>query len=518
MKNKILTAASLSESRDGNPAATIGNAARACLPDSQSLLCAVILFTLCFSAPVFAAVRTEVETGNNAMFHYLLYARYFKGGKYLEGLAELEKARALDPESAYLMEEILPVYFDLGNYDKVMETASALLKKAGRNFAAFFYMASVYEIRNNTDKAVDYYLRASALKPDSADIDFSLGRIYMKKELYDKAEIHFVNAVKKDPDNPVMRLTMAVFYEAGKKWDKAVEQYIALAELDRDSVNPLLKIGEIHSRNGKYEEAETVFLKALEKDPDNFSVIAALAGIYEKQRQWEKLRDVLLKIHVVQDDYPEVEMYLGLAYLNLGDKKNAEEYFSRAVGINPENAPVYYSLALIYMDAKEYSKALDALENSEKYGGENTEIYFLKGVCFDSLGNKSITYETFERAIEKDPENHRALNYLSYSWAEAGINLKKARSYVEKALKLSPQNSAYMDTLGWVHYKQGNYNTALKLLRKVASLEDDPTIWEHLGDAYMKLGRKAHALKTYKKALSFGGDKAVLKKKIDAAH
>ena len=207
-------------------------------------------------------------------------------------------------------------------------------------------------------------------------------------------------------------------------------------------------------------------------------------------------------------------MYLGLAYLNLNDKEKAEEYFKRAVDINPENAPVYYSLALIYMDVKNYTKAIDALDNCEKYGDENTEIYFLKGVCFDLLGNKSISHEAFEKALVEDPENHRALNYLSYSWAEMAMNLKKARSYIERALELAPRNSAYLDTSGWVYYKSGNYSSAVKLLKKAAAMEPDPVIWEHLGDAYVKLGKKNAAGKAYKKALSLGGDKIIIEEKI----
>ncbi|MEA2082299.1 MAG: tetratricopeptide repeat protein [Elusimicrobiota bacterium] len=476
---------------------------------------AFAVFQTFFLFPVsLSAAETAVETDNNSMFHYLLYARYFKEGKYLEGLGELEKARDIDADSVFLMEEIMPVYFDMGNYDKVMDVAGELIDKTSKNFSAFFYMASVYEIRNNLDKAVLFYLKAAKLKPDSADVDFSLGRIYMKRELYDKAEIHFVRAVKNNSANPVMRLTLAVFYEAEKKWDEAVRQYKAIAELDPGSVNALIKIGEIHSRTGKYAEAEAVFNEALEKEPDNFTAIAALAGIYEKQKEWQKLRDVLLKIHIVKDDYPEVEMYLGLAYLNLKDRKKAQEFFKRAVDINPENAPVYYSLSLIYMDAGNYTEALGALDSCEQFGGENTEIYFLKGVCLDSLGNKTISHEAFEKALTKDPDNHRALNYLSYSWAEMGIKLKKARSYIDRALKLSPKNSAYLDTSGWVHYKSGQYRTAVKSLKKAAALEADPVIWEHLGDAYVKLGRKSAALKSYKKALSFGGDQTVIEKKI----
>ncbi|MBA3066274.1 tetratricopeptide repeat protein [bacterium] len=476
------------------------------------------VFHILFLFPKSASsAETEVAQGNNSMFHYLLYSRYFKEGKYLDGLTELEKAREIDKNSIFLMEEILPVYFDMGNYDKVMKTAEQLLKKSDKNFAAFFYMASVYEVRNELDKAANYYRRAAELKQDNADVDFSLGRIYMKKELYDKAEIHFIKAVQNAPDNPLMRFTLAVFYEAEKKWHQAIEQYKVIAELDPSSVNALIKIGEIYSGLGKYADAEKFFLDALAKEPDNFSAIAALAGIYEKQKEWEKLKDVLLKIHIVKDDYPEVEMYLGLAYLNLNDKEKAEEYFKRAVNINPENAPVYYSLALIYMDAKDYTKALDSLDTCEKYGGENTEIDFLKGVCFDLLGNKSIAHEAFEKALVKDPENHRALNYLSYSWAEMEINLPKARSYIDRALKLAPQNSAYLDTSGWVYYKSGSYASAAKLLKKASALEADPVIWEHLGDAYMKLGKKSSAGTAYKKSLDMGGDKAVLDKKIHAA-
>ncbi|PIU19010.1 MAG: hypothetical protein COT16_00385 [Elusimicrobia bacterium CG08_land_8_20_14_0_20_44_26] len=473
------------------------------------------LLLLCYSFTSVCASGTSSTATDNAMFHYLLYERYFNEGKYLDGLKELERAIEIDGDSVFLLKEIIPVYFDMGNYDEVLKIARKLLEKTEKNYTAFYYIASVYEIRDEIDSAVKYYEQASKLSPENADVDFSLGRIYMKQKKYGRAGELFEKAVTKDPENPVMRLTLAVFYEAEKKWDKAVEQYREIYRINPASPNSILKAGEIYIKLGRMQEAKKIFTEVLEKEPENSSALMSLAAIYERDKQWDKVIDVLMKIHKINDGYPEVEMYLGLAFMQSGSSDTAKEYFKRAVSIAPDNAALHYSLALIYIDAEEYLRAIDELEKCEEYGGESSEVSFMKGVCKDTLGDKETAYEFFKNAIKIDPENHRALNYLSYSWAEEGKNLKQAMKYAEKALKLSPDNAAYIDTAGWIQYKSGNYKEALNLLKKASRLMDDPVIWEHLGDAYLKLKKKDAARKAYSKAALSGADKEKIKKKIE---
>ena len=85
------------------------------------------------------------------------------------------------------------------------------------------------------------------------------------------------------------------------------------------------------------------------------------------------------------------------------------------------------------------------------------------------------------RYLAANPESAEALNYLAYMWAERGVNLDKAGIYITKALVHEPDNGAYLDTLGWVQYKQGDYLNAVKTLKQaLRKLGDDPAIVDHL--------------------------------------
>jgi len=111
------------------------------------------------------------------------------------------------------------------------------------------------------------------------------------------------------------------------------------------------------------------------------------------------------------------------------------------------------------------------------------------------------------------------LNYLGYTYAEQGIKLNEAEALIRRALAISPHDGFYVDSLGWVYYRRGDYDKAIEYLeRAVALAADDPTIAEHLGDAYHQAGRNTDALRIYRDALSRATEPAQserLRSKID---
>jgi Flp pilus assembly protein TadD len=108
-----------------------------------------------------------------------------------------------------------------------------------------------------------------------------------------------------------------------------------------------------------------------------------------------------------------------------------------------------------------------------------------------------------KETIKLNPSNAQALNYLGYTYAEMGTNLGEAEGLIQRAIKLEPEDGFYIDSLGWVYYQQGHYPEAVKELERAVDLAgDDPTITEHLADAYKKLGKIKEANHLYKDALS----------------
>jgi tetratricopeptide (TPR) repeat protein len=103
-------------------------------------------------------------------------------------------------------------------------------------------------------------------------------------------------------------------------------------------------------------------------------------------------------------------------------------------------------------------------------------------------------------------------------WAEQNAQLDEAEDAIKRALQLDPDNAAYLDSMGWVQYRQGKYDQALESLnRAIENLpREDPVIFEHLGDVYLKLNRISRALESWQKAKTLDPSNKDLAAKIDA--
>ncbi len=112
------------------------------------------------------------------------------------------------------------------------------------------------------------------------------------------------------------------------------------------------------------------------------------------------------------------------------------------------------------------------------------------------------------------------LNYLGYSWLEKVLNLERALGMIERAVEQRPEDGYIIDSLGWAHYRLGNYADAVRQLeRAVEYRPEDPTINDHLGDAYWHVGRHAEARFQWRRALSLDPEKSqieAIENKLDA--
>lgn len=98
--------------------------------------------------------------------------------------------------------------------------------------------------------------------------------------------------------------------------------------------------------------------------------------------------------------------------------------------------------------------------------------------------------------------------------ADKGINLDESLNLIEKALKFEPENGYYIDSLGWVYFRLGRFDDALRELKRAVALSKDPVIYEHLGDIYYELGMKEEARDQWEKSLQLDPKNETLKKKV----
>jgi tetratricopeptide (TPR) repeat protein len=191
------------------------------------------------------------------------------------------------------------------------------------------------------------------------------------------------------------------------------------------------------------------------------------------------------------------------------------------------NAPemVYY-LALALREAKHPQQAVatfeEALHEAEMEAGEiaNARFYFDYGTAAEQAGSYDKAADLFKKSIALDPANAAEVyNYLGYMWAEHNMHLDEASDMIKRALQIDPNNGAYLDSLGWVEFRQGKFDQALTdLLRAAQNMSrDDAVVFEHVGDTYLKLNRISQALEAWKKAMTLDPQNKNLAQKIDNA-
>ena len=159
-------------------------------------------------------------------------------------------------------------------------------------------------------------------------------------------------------------------------------------------------------------------------------------------------------------------------------------------------------LASLYREKGNRARAIEILQQMVSLAPKNDQYYFTLGAVYDEMKDKQNCILQMQKAIDLNPRNAAALNYLGYTWAEQGIQLDEAERLIRRALAVEPNEGFYVDSLGWVYYQRGDYAKAVENLERAVELVgDDPTVIEHLGDAYGKSGRLADASRTYNEAL-----------------
>ncbi len=149
--------------------------------------------------------------------------------------------------------------------------------------------------------------------------------------------------------------------------------------------------------------------------------------------------------------------------------------------------------------------AAPLLEVARQEFPDSIEATFRLASCYERLGRVDAAVALFRELVSRVPRLAPALNYLGYVWIERSENLEEAVGLVREAVRIEPDNGAYVDSLGWGYFKLGAFDNAVRYLERAARLlPSDATIQEHLGDARAAQGDADGARSAYRRAMELG--------------
>jgi len=174
---------------------------------------------------------------------------------------------------------------------------------------------------------------------------------------------------------------------------------------------------------------------------------------------------------------------------------------------DPDNDYLFHRLGDSYRRNGQFGPSRDAYMTAMALGRDTGGLHRSLGVALEQLGEAEAAETHLLRAIEIDPGDAYALNYLGYWWADEGRNLDQAIAMIERAVSHRPSSGFFVDSLGWVHYKLGDPKRAVGYLERATELEpSDSEITGHLGDVYWALGREEEARYKWRQARSLSDD------------
>jgi len=221
---------------------------------------------------------------------------------------------------------------------------------------------------------------------------------------------------------------------------------------------------------------------------------------------WQMAERDLGEALKVRPDYWPAVLNRAMALAELDRTDGALAVLSAARSRGLEEAHYHMFTGIIQARARQYAEAEKSLGQALRLAPDNvTARYQLAGV-YEMQGNMDRAIDELKTNLTIDHGHAPSLNALGYFYAEKEVNLDEAERLVRRALLEEPDNGAYLDSLGWVYFKEGKLQQALEKLSRAAQILPDPVVYEHLGDVHEKLGNVGEAIEWWRKAVELDPD------------
>ena len=389
------------------------------------------------------------------------------GGEAKPALDLLESPRQSDITKFYLRFHRALIADVLGRHDIAATTFDAMFKEEPRSLRV----------------ALAYARHAAATG------DAKAARAIVKTYLQKSPEGHpLLRALQKDLD-------------ADRKIALAVETPAqGLAE-------EFHELGELLTNDGSISIASSFLHLSLALQPSNQLAQLALANIFELTKKYDSAITMFDKIPADSPLASQIAIRKAVNLNSLDQVDSAEKLLVETAKLDPADSRPYDALGTILRARKKYeeaanyyTKAISLLGKPEK---KHWAEFYYRGMCYERMKNWPAAEADLIKSLELAPDEPLILNYLGYSWVDQNKNLKKGMELIGKAVQKKPDDGYFVDSLGWAHFRQGNFKDAARFLERAVELRpEDPTINDHLGDAFWRVGRTTEARYQWEQALS----------------
>jgi tetratricopeptide (TPR) repeat protein len=488
--------------------------------------------------------------------------------------ASFKKALGIDPDNEDAITGLASVYSDRGD----AKGSSALLEKLvskNPSTRSLITLANNYEMMKEWGLAAEAYKKAVELDPNRAELKSGLAQDQAMAQHYDDALKTYQQIADAAPNDPTAYVRMAEIYEEQRKLDDSRRMMDKAKQAAPNNPEIIHAEARLLADENKLPEAINAMKSVLEMPPTQkpdaqtksirAKLLEELGGLYRKNEQIDLAVATFREMAAVDPDQaPQAAAQVVETYRLAKDYAKAQQESDAASAKYPKDRTthmvrselysdqgktepavaelkklldgkgdreIYLQMAEVYQKGHSYGEMQKVLDSAEKLSKDNdarSGVMFLRGSMYERQKKFSLAEDEFRKVLGLDPKNASAMNYLGYMLADENVRLPEAQDYIKHAVELEPNNYAFLDSLGWVYFRQNKLDEAeQQLTRAIQLFSKDPTIHDHLGDVLFKEGKLKQAIEQWQFSLkAFNAtatsdiepdDVAKVQKKLDSA-
>jgi tetratricopeptide (TPR) repeat protein len=497
--------------------------------------------------------QEALQSDQNASIYFAISKDYLLLSKFERAVETAGEAVRLEPKNISFRENLGTIYFNASRADLAIREYEEIIKIDSNYIAAWIALARLYQ-PIQPQRSLDIYEKLLANTGDQLDILFQCAQLYSALGRFDEGAAKYKRMLELDPDNKPLQKQLAETYAKAGRLDQARSILQTMVESDSSDAEVVATLADVYLDQKQYQQAITLYENLLSRGIKNTEIKLRIGvgffGLTERDSTLiQRTKKLFEDLHMeVPGDWRPC-WYLGALAASQHNDSLAGTYFEQVTKLEEHHADAWWYFGSSLFEQGKYVKLLEEMNLAQKAIPKDFRFYLLQGLALTRLGKQeeavpplqkayelnskdlntlstlALTLDGLHRSLESDrlyeeglkldPNSALLLNNYGYSLAERGLQLQRALEMSKQAVTAEPDNSAYLDTYGWIFFQLGHFNDAAVYIEKsIATGKASAVVHEHLGDAYIKLGRKQQALESWKKALEMDPHNDGVKEKI----
>ena len=400
---------------------------------------------------------------------YLALTRLFRHGTdHRPLLAMMQEVVDERPDDADALYAYIVIAIRMGELEDATRRSEHLVALQPDSARAALLHAQLLNVADETAGSIGFLEQFVARNPEPFEPRLALARLLVDQNRVDEALSHFQVLHEAQPEHVDVLFALALVELQTGMLEAAANHLEQLAALDPDNDRASYYLARVAEQAGRLDEAVAGYRAVTSAQ---YRHEAVLRGARLQGRQGQ-LDEALAWLHS-SDTASSQEQQVALIVLEVdlllqgGRPEQAVQVASTALGTFPNDIDLLFSLGMAH-------ERLDDIEAMET---------------------------RMRQVLALEPQNAHALNALGYTFADRGIRLDEAREMIVTAHQLEPDNPFILDSMGWVEFRLGRYESAIGYLKRALEILPDPEIYAHLGEVLWVMGEVAEARQVLEQGL-----------------